>query len=173
MAARPPRGEAPCRLSPGQPNPLLLFQLPQPISSCSLSLHIYSSRAFCVLDPLLGSEGSGKHKIDLPSWSLQSHEEARGSGKRQAGSGLVEFGTLLVREQCGPAEGEVTSEPRSWGGNSEPRERQGKRAPGKGHSECKGAEAEWITFKVRGRWAGLDNTAVATAQSLSYVLTRL
>lgn len=52
-------------------------------------------------------------------------------------------------------------------------ERQGKRAPGKGHSECKGAEAEWITFKVRGKWAGLDNTAVATAQSLSYVLTRL
>lgn len=125
-----------------------------------------------MLDPLLGSEGSGKHKTDLalPSWSLQSHEKARGSGKRQAGSGLVESGTLLVRKQSGPAEGEVTSEQRSWGGNSEPHERQGKRAPGKGHRECKGAEAEWITFKVR---AELDNTAVATARSLSYILTRL
>lgn len=67
-------------------------------------------KGFLVLDPLLGSEGSGKHKAELalPSQSLQSHEEARGSGKRQAGSGLVEYGTLLVRGgQRGPAEVEV------------------------------------------------------------------
>ena len=66
-----------------------------------------------MLDPLLGPECSGKHKADLalPSWSLQSHKEARGSGKRQAGSGLVEYGTLLVRgDQRGLAEVEVTFE---------------------------------------------------------------
>ena len=102
-----------------------------------------------MLNPLLGSEGSGNHKTDLalPSRSLQSHEEARGSGKRQAGSGLVEYGTLLVREESGPAEVAVTSEQRSWGRKSEPCEQQGTRDPGKGHSECKGAEVEWITFK--------------------------
>ena len=102
-----------------------------------------------MLDPLLGPEGSGKHKADLalPSWSLQSHEEARGSGKRQAGSGLVEYGSLLVRgDQRGPAEAEVTFEQRSWGGKSEPCERQGERAPGKGHSQCTSVEVEWISM---------------------------
>lgn len=100
---------------------------PRPPSPRILSLCIYLSRAFCVLDPLLGSEGSGKHKADLalPSWSLQSHEEARGSGKRQAGSGLLEYGTLLVRgDQRAPAEVEVTFEQRSWGGKSEPCDRR-------------------------------------------------
>lgn len=129
-----------------------------------------------MLNPLLGSEGSGKHQTDLalPLRSLHSHEEAR---------------TLLVREERGPAEVEVTSEQRSWGGKSEPCEQQGTRDLGKGHSECKGAEVEGITFKgwavpvragrelssggptfkVRGEWAGLGNTSPATAWSLSYV----
>ena len=97
-----------------------------------------------MLDPLLGSEGSGKHKTDLalPSCSLQSHEKARGSGKRQAGSGLVESGTLLVRKQSGPAEGEVTSEQRSWGGTSEPHERLVSPMSGRGRElRAKGTES--------------------------------
>lgn len=84
---------------------------------------IYPSRAFCVLN-LCWDLRFRKHQTDLalPLRSLHSHEEAR---------------TLLVREERGPAEVEVTSEQRSWGGKSEPCEQQGTRDLGKGTASAK------------------------------------